>query len=99
MSRPWNLPEREVTPEAAVLSRRRWLKWAGLGAGVLGTAGAGGAAAWWWFGDHVPADEVLAAGRVEVPGADRYPAPRNDRFREVDRPLTAESDAARYCNF
>src|SRR5262245_19791969 len=91
MSQPWNLPERQVTPEPALPSRRRWLKRIGVGGLALA---AGGVAAWWWLGDHGSDDEVLAAGRVEVPGAERYPAATNPKFRDADRPLTPEVDAA-----
>jgi len=95
MTRSWDLPAREVTPESAVLSRRRWLKRIGLGAAGLGAAAAG-AGLWWWNagGD----DNVLNAGKVTTP-ADLFPAVRNARFFEVDRPLTNEAAAARYCNF
>src|SRR5437764_1181567 len=93
MSGPWELPAREITPECAVLSRRRLLAWAGLG----GVALAGGAAAWWLRGgsDH----EVLESGEALAPAADHYPAPGNPLFAAVDRPLTAEAETARYCNF
>jgi methionine sulfoxide reductase catalytic subunit len=93
MSRPWNLPERDATPQSVFLSRRRLLK--GLG---LSAAGAVGAGLWWWWRDGSD-EEVLAAGRVNVPGKERYPARRNPKFGEVDRPLTEEAAAARYCNF
>jgi sulfoxide reductase catalytic subunit YedY len=93
MANPWDLPPREVTPEAAVLSRRRWLGRVGLGAGLT-AAGAG--AFWWWNGGRD--DDVLNAGRDAVP-TDLFPAVRNPSFLETDRPLTAESSAARYCNF
>jgi sulfoxide reductase catalytic subunit YedY len=96
MSQPWNLPEREVTPEAAVLSRRRWLKRLGLGGAAVA---AGGAGLGWWLWQNAPADEVLAAGAVEAPGKEFYPARPQPNFLELDRPLTAEADAARYCNF
>lgn len=94
MTHPWNLPAREITPESAVLSRRRWLKRFGLGAAGLAAASAG-AALWWWNagGD----DDVLIAGKVTTP-TDLFPAVRNSRF-ELDRPLTNEAVAARYCNF
>lgn len=36
--RPWELPEREATPESLYLSRRRWLQAAGLTATSLATA-------------------------------------------------------------
>jgi sulfoxide reductase catalytic subunit YedY len=58
---------------------------------------AGGAAAWWVRGgtDH----EVLESGEGVAPAADHYPAPVNSLFAAVDRPLTAEAETARYCNF
>jgi sulfoxide reductase catalytic subunit YedY len=96
MSEPWNLPEREITPEKAALSRRRWLKGVGLGALALG---AGGVAAWWrWLRPGSDA-EVLGASPYDAPGQDLYPAARSDRFADVDRPLTKEAEAARYTNF
>src|SRR5437879_4150845 len=95
MSEPWNLPEREVTPEKVVLSRRRWLKAAGVGALA---AGAGGAAWWTWFRPGTD-QEVLGSGQPEPPGNDLYPAQRSPEFAEVDRPLTPEPEAARYTNF
>jgi sulfoxide reductase catalytic subunit YedY len=95
VSEPWNLPEREATPEKAVLSRRRWLKAAGVGALGLGAAGA----AWWhWFRPGSDR-EVLAGGQRTPPGADLYPARRGEKFAAVDRPLTDEVEAARYTNF
>jgi sulfoxide reductase catalytic subunit YedY len=94
MTQPWNRPEREVTPEHVALSRRRWLKWVGLGSVV---AGAGAAA--WWLADTGSAEDVLSAGRVDLLGGDAFPASRNPRFAEVDRPLTTEVEAARYTNF
>jgi sulfoxide reductase catalytic subunit YedY len=96
MTKPWDQPEREVTPEAALLSRRRWLKALGLGGLALGA----GAGLWWGFlHDGGTDDEVIAAGRVNAPGADLYPAKTHERFRDADRPLTEEVAAARYCNF
>jgi sulfoxide reductase catalytic subunit YedY len=95
MSEPWNLPERQATPEKHVVSRRRWLKAAAVGAVAVG----GGAAAWWhWFRPGSD-KEVLATGDVYLPGQDLYPAAHNDRFAKVDRPLTNEAEAARYTNF
>ena len=73
MSEPWNLPEREATPEKDAVSRRRWLRGTALGVLALG----GGLAAWWhWFrpgSDH----EVLASGDFALPGQDLYPAAPN----------------------
>jgi sulfoxide reductase catalytic subunit YedY len=93
MARAWNLPEREATPEVALRSRRRWLKWAGLGSIALGA----GAGLWWFYGGTD--NEILAAGRFATPGADLYPADGNPDFATVDRPTTVEAAAARYCNF
>src|SRR5262249_41384408 len=94
MSEPWNLPEREVTPEAAVINRRSWLKWIGLGSLAFGS----GAALWWWR--HRGTDkQVLGTGHVEGKFSAFYPAPRNAQFADADRPLTGEPAAARYCNF
>jgi methionine sulfoxide reductase catalytic subunit len=95
MSEPWNLPEREVTPEKIALSRRRWLKATGLGALGLGLAGAG-----WWYWLRPGSDkEVLATETDEILGKDLYPAAQNTQFAKVDRPLTEETAAARYTNF
>jgi sulfoxide reductase catalytic subunit YedY len=95
MPEPWNLPEREATPEKLALSRRRWLKATGLGAVGLGLAGA----AWWYWRRPGSDKEVLGADTDEMPARDLYPAARNKRFAEVDRPLTEERAAARYTNF
>jgi len=96
MSRSWDLPEREATPEHVVLSRRRWLKRLGLGS--LGVTTAGALGTWWWWTSGTDED-VLASGRVVTPGLDLYPAKRHANFTELDRPLTTETAAARYCNF
>jgi sulfoxide reductase catalytic subunit YedY len=95
MPEPWNLPERDATPEKVVLSRRRWLKAAGAGALGLGVAGG----VWWhWFRPGSDS-EVLAGGRGPVPAEELYPAPRPPQFAEADRPQTAETEAARFTNF
>jgi sulfoxide reductase catalytic subunit YedY len=94
MSRPWDLPEREVTPEHVAMSRRRWLQWAGTGALALGAGGV----LWWNFRPGTDA-EVLGAGACDASGTDLYPAAPNPAFTSAGRPLTAEADAARYSNF
>jgi sulfoxide reductase catalytic subunit YedY len=96
MDQPWNAPEREVTPEPVVVSRRKWLKWAGWTAAGLVAAGAGGGL-WWWSRRGTDA-QVLAAGMTRsAPGL--FPARRNPQFADADRPETEESAASRYCNF
>jgi sulfoxide reductase catalytic subunit YedY len=95
MSEPWNLPERDATPEKLALSRRRWLKAVGAGAVGLGLAGA----AWWHWLRPGSDKEVLATGTGDAPTTDLYPAARNAQFAKVDRLLTDETVAARYTNF
>ena len=88
MSEPWNLPEREVTPEKVVVSRRRWLK---IG-GVSGLALLVGGAAWWhWLRPGSDREVLASTSRRDAGLADLYPAGRNDRFAKVDRPLTEEA--------
>jgi methionine sulfoxide reductase catalytic subunit len=94
MSQPWDLPDREITPESAVHSRRGFLKWLTAGGFALGA----GAGLWWWF-RHGTDMDVLEAGAVDAPGKELYPAKLNASFRDLDRPLTDEAEAARYCNF
>jgi sulfoxide reductase catalytic subunit YedY len=93
VDQPWNAPEKSITPEPALVSRRKWLKWAGLGGVGLAAAGAAG---WWWY--RGTDAEVLGAGATPTP-AGLFPAPRQARFAEAGRPLTDEIAAARYCNF
>ena len=95
MSEPWNLPEREATPEKDAVSRRRWLRGTAVGALALGA----GVAGWWHWLRPGSDREVLAAGDATLPGTGLYPAARNEQFAAVDRPLTDEAEAARYTNF
>src|SRR5438067_2085828 len=94
MPQPWDLPEREATPELALFSRRRLLKGAGVAAGL---ALAGGGGLWWWT--RGTDEEILAAGQSGLPAGKPYPAATNPKFRDVDRPQTVETAAAHYCNF
>jgi methionine sulfoxide reductase catalytic subunit len=96
MPQPWNTLDRDITPESAVLSRRRWIKrtvWAGLGLTGIG------AGSWWWWKYGGSNDDVLANGRVHTPGDDLFPALLNPQYADLDRALTGEPDAARFCNF
>jgi len=83
----WAIPEREATPEAVFMDRRRFLKGA---LGVLAGGIAGG----------IPL--AGAAEKTAEEPADRtlnlYPAKRNPKFT-LDRPLTQESVAATFNNF
>src|SRR5262245_4402230 len=94
MSQSFHLPDRDVTPESALRDRRRLLKWLGLGGVAIGA----GAGAWWWQFRGTDA-EVLGHGQAQMPGADLYPAAANPTFKDIDRSLTVEATAARYCNF
>src|SRR5690349_12220793 len=96
MPEPWNLPEREATPEKVSLSRRRWLK--ALGLGSLALVATGGVV-WWKCFRPGTDEEVLRSNPFVEPAKDRYPAERNARFVEVDRPLSDEAEVARYTNF
>src|SRR4051812_26522202 len=95
MSSSWNLPDREITPEKVVRSRRRLL--VGLGLGGLAAAGVG-VGLWQWF-DKGTNEEVIAAGEAGATLTGVFPAPLNPQFKGLDRSLTAEPVAARYCNF
>src|SRR5262249_34120702 len=65
----------------------------------LGGIALGAGAGLWWLTDHGSEEEVLASGRGATPAEHLYPAAGNPQFAELDRPLTAEAAAARYCNF
>ncbi len=94
MSSSWNSPEGDVTPKKVVLTRRTWLKAAG-GVAVLA---AGGGLAWWKLRDATD-DQILEAGQVAQAVGPFYPARRNPDFAAVDRAVSEEAAAARYCNF
>ena len=83
----WAIPEREATPEAVFLDRRRFLKGA-LGVLAGGIAGVTPLALAAEKAPQDPTDRTL----------DLYPAKRNPKFT-LDRPLTQESVAATFNNF
>lgn len=86
--KPWEIPEREVTPEAVFLNRRRFVKnliGAGIGAAFLPVLGC----------ENKPESTTdPAAGTLKLDGVTRNPA-----FAKVDRAITDESLASRYNNF
>lgn len=94
--RSWDLPERDVTPEAVWRDRRSVLKAMGLGA--MGAAMGGGVAG-----------ALLAPGRAHAyqpgdapndnPWTALYPVDRNPAYADAGRPLTPEKIASSYNNF
>lgn len=93
MSESWNRPEREVTSESALVSRRRWLKGVGYGAAALTTGGG----AWLWY--QGTDKQVIGHGKYIGPGTDLYPFAINRKFRDAERAVSSEATIARYCNF
>lgn len=84
--KPWQLPERLVTPESVFFNRRRFIK--GLvGAGIAG-------AALPLVGCQAPQNEDNP-----VVGVRNLSATVNEQFRDAGRPLTNEVLAASYNNF
>jgi sulfoxide reductase catalytic subunit YedY len=79
----WEMPQHMVTDEALFLSRREWLKAAGL-AGIGIAAGTAGLSA--------------MMGRASAAPITGFPATRNDSY-VLDRALTAEQEAITYTNF
>lgn len=87
--RLWEIPEREVTPEAAFFNRRRFLKTivgASVGATIMPILGCQ---------QSSESDKLLAA-TLEKPKLDFK---RNPAFSTVDRPITDEILASQYNNF
>lgn len=89
----WAIPEREATPEALFLNRRKFLKGSlsALATGAMGSI-AGGALA----GMGIAEGAAKAAPKDKT--LDLYPAKRNPAFT-LDRPLTPERIASTYNNF
>ncbi len=92
--RGWEIPERDATPEAAWLDRRRLMK--GIAAGtLLAPAAAGEAEAQWLFRRGEQADPWMR----NPPDLPDLPAhERNPRY-EAGRALTPEREAITYNNF
>ncbi|MEI9985137.1 MAG: protein-methionine-sulfoxide reductase catalytic subunit MsrP [Aliidongia sp.] len=82
--RGWEIAEREATPEAVFLDRRRLIQAAGLGS-ILAAAAP--------FTRAFAADEPAAD-----PSAGLYPAKRNAAYT-LDQPVTAERYSTTYNNF
>jgi sulfoxide reductase catalytic subunit YedY len=90
---------RTETPQSVYLSRRRFVRAAGITLGI-GAAGGLGYSLWrHWRGSD---EQVLAGGRPEgfsdPQASGLYPAPRDQKFT-YGREETAEAAAARYTNF
>ena len=84
--KPWQLPERLVTPEQVFFNRRKFLKTA-VGFGIAGSALA-------LMGcQKAPTDEAAIANISPLE------APLNPDFADADRPLTNQLLAATYNNF
>lgn len=93
--KPWQMPERETTPEDVYLNRRQFIKSAGLygiGAGLFLN---GFENILDLFGDKKDG-EIIKIPRT--PTSYLYPAGRNGKY-PLDRPLTDEAVAGRYNNF
>jgi sulfoxide reductase catalytic subunit YedY len=86
----WEIPERDVTPEAAYATRRRFLRLLAVG-GLAAPALSG--ARLLFAGER--GAEGGAFDTLRVPTADLYPARRNGKYT-LDRPLTEEAVAARH---
>lgn len=86
----WEIPEREVTPEAVYFNRRRFLKTlvsAGLGGSILPILGCQGSS------------ETNTALAATLNQPNLKPIKTNPAFAEVDRPITTEQLAGQYNNF
>lgn len=101
--RNWQIPEREATPEAVFLSRRKFMQTLG-GLGAAGLLGACGHEKIYTPDDAPPAAATSAVVTKEPQAVvdtapSLYPARLNPAFSRLDRPLTKEEVAARINNF
>ncbi|MGH2340045.1 protein-methionine-sulfoxide reductase catalytic subunit MsrP [Segnochrobactraceae bacterium EtOH-i3] len=92
-TRGWEIPEREITPEALVLNRRALMAGAVAAAALPATARAEGLLGGLFGGG------TKAAPEAPDPTADLYPARRNPAFTVTDRPDTPLKVAGSYNNF
>lgn len=94
---PWEIPDREATPEHLFLDRRRFLSAAGiLGLGAIGSWRAESAAA--TASAALATSGELAPGSVPADIARLYPAARNRKFA-LDRPASKEEIVTGYNNY
>jgi sulfoxide reductase catalytic subunit YedY len=89
--RGWEIPESEITPEHAYMTRRGFIKSMGLTAAVLLTGCND-------FSGSSGSGVGKGAKLIETPTSGLYPAKRNAKYT-LERPLTKETVAARYNNF
>lgn len=87
LPKPWQLPEKMVTDEAAFWSRRKFLQ------GVAGLSIAGAAL------PLLGCQQQVVNGDEPIAGVSPLQVPVNPNFAKVDRPLTNEILAATYNNF
>jgi len=89
IAKPWEIPERDATPERDFFGRRTFLRAVGGVAGVAVLGACGRSAA-----------EPVRARQAPIPEdvRRRYPARRNPAYT-LDRPLTEERVAGAYNNF
>jgi len=95
--RPWEIPEREATPEALYMGRRRFLRDLGYmsAAGGIFLSGLEFNGIFGVFEDGRKEDVIKVP---KTPTSHLYPARRNPGFK-LDRPLTDELVAGKYNNF
>jgi sulfoxide reductase catalytic subunit YedY len=86
----WEIPEREVTPEAAYINRRRFLTTlAGAGLSIAGGSILG----------YPTESEAKTPPQIDPNLMKFESVERNPAFAKVDRPITDEAVAAKYNNY